>query len=200
MKLLKEFISQVVTETHLVEVEGFLVPVLPHPPQGSEAELADLHNTIHQHSNRKVPDELQEASDSSMLKMFKQHLHNSGYPFDKAHLKSVKKAIKPTIKKLKFLYARPRPHAVANEWGIPWEGDYLDSAQTPSYPSGHTIQAYVVGLVLAHQHPEEEENLLNIAEIVSQSRIDRGVHFQTDVDYGREIAHILAEQILEHNL
>ncbi len=197
MKLLKEIISQIVNETHLADVEGFLVPVLPHPPHGSEAELADLHNTIYQHSHRRVPEGLQDAADSSMLKIFKQHLHNSGYPFDKTYLKTAKKLIKPVITGLKQYYSRSRPQAVANEWGIPWESDDLDSAQTPSYPSGHTIQAYTVALLLAHQHPEEEENLLNIAEIVAQSRIDRGVHFQSDVDYGREVAYVLTDQVLE---
>ena len=198
MKLLREFIAQLLNEPHSAKIDGFVVPFLPHPPQGTESELADLHNTIHQHTHRRVPDSLQEAADSSMLRIFKQHLHNNGYPFDKARLKSIKKLIKPTIKRLKHHYARPRPHVVAKSWGIPWSGDYLESAQTPSYPSGHATQAYTVALILANQHPEEEENLLNIAEIVAQSRIDRGVHFQSDVDYGRELAYVLAQQILEN--
>ena len=97
------------------------------------------------------------------------------------------------LTKLKNYYNRQRPNELSEELGIKWDCDYLSSAQTPSYPSGHTIQAYVCAGVLANQYPEHSRGLYTLAELVSQSRIDRGVHFPSDVDYGR----ILAKEILE---
>ena len=52
-----------------------------------------------------------------------------------------------------------------------FSGDHLNSAQTPSYPSGHTIQAYVVALYLSDQFPEVEEELLKIREFAPKSNV-----------------------------
>jgi len=106
-------------------------------------------------------------------------------------------SLKPIIIKLKEYYGRPRPAALAKSMGIDFLGDELDSAQSPSYPSGHAIQSYVMAKMLSDQFPEHEENLLKIAELVSQSRIDRGVHFPTDIKYGKEVADSLYNQIKE---
>ena len=89
---------------------------------------------------------------------------------------------------------RPRPGTVAKRLGVEFEADFLESAQTPSYPSGHTIQAYVCAEYCAIIHPEHRDGLLMIAELVGQSRVDRGVHFQSDVDYGKLIAY----EIIDH--
>ena len=93
-------------------------------------------------------------------------------------------------------YNRLRPAWLARKLGIDFKGDFLESGQSPSYPSGHTTQAYVVALLLASQHPDQAIELMTMAEGISQSRVDRGVHFQTDIDFGREVAYIIVNEIL----
>ena len=71
----------------------------------------------------------------------------------------------------------------------------MASAQTQSYPSGHTIQAYYLALLL-HQHHDPlniilKEELLTLANNISQSRIDAGVHFPSDIQAGITIAYHL---------
>jgi acid phosphatase (class A) len=98
---------------------------------------------------------------------------------------------------LKEYYDRPRPSETAENLGIDFSGDDLDTAQSPSYPSGHTIQAYVQAILLSDMFPDHMDSLMRIAELVSQSRVDRGVHFQSDVDFGRKIAYLIAMELLD---
>ena len=195
MKLLREYVRG------LLELEDglgdFEVIYIDPPERKSDAEAEDLFNTIQQHTMRKVPPELQEIADEEPMDLFKAYLTDRGYPYDKAYVKQGIKMLKPVYRRLKWHYSRLRPKQVALDLGIPWTGDYLSSAQTPSYPSGHAAQAYVAALMLIALHPEGEEGLMAVAEMISQSRIDRGVHFQTDCDYARELALVLAPQILE---
>lgn len=163
------------------------------PAEGSQEEIDDLMRVIDQHSNRVVPAALQERCDKDMVGLLCEYLSNRGITVDTTILEQIKKQTRPIIMKLKNHYNRPRPNEVAEELNINWDCDYLSSAQTPSYPSGHTIQAYICAGFLADQYPEHSKALYMIAELVSQSRIDRGVHFPSDVDYGR----ILAKELLE---
>ena len=167
---------------------------LINPPEaGSRRELDDLKAVIKQYHNRLVPASLQERCDKDMTGLLHEYLFNRGIVTDIESLNRIEKQLTPTIMKLKNYYNRQRPNELSEELGIKWDCDYLSSAQTPSYPSGHTIQAYVCAGVLANQYPEHSRGLYTLAELVSQSRIDRGVHFPSDVDYGR----ILAKEILE---
>ena len=193
---LKEYVTEFIKESK-GDLSDFEVVYVDPPKRGSEEEAEDLFNTIQQHSNRKVPDVLQETADTSFLDLFEVYMASKGYQIDRGYLKKGRKMLKPVYRKLKWHYSRLRPKQVAQDLGIPWSGDFLSSAQTPSYPSGHAAQAYVAALMLIHMYPQEEQALLQIAEMVSQSRIDRGVHFQTDCDYAKELAYVLTPQILE---
>ena len=83
---------------------------------------------------------------------------------------------------------------MANINGIQFKSDYLDSAQSPSYPSGHTTQAYYIAEKLSSMYPELRKKFLTLANMISQSRIDRGVHFPSDIAGGK----ILAYKIIEN--
>ena len=48
------------------------------------------------------------------------------------------------IMKLKYEYNRPRPFQVAEFYGIDLNGTETDSMKTPSFPSGHAIQGYLI--------------------------------------------------------
>ena len=166
-------------------------------PLSPEEQAKDLAQVVAQHADRKVPEELHTACDENPRKLFQVFLESRGRTFNVDYYKMLSQSLVDIITRMKKYYDRPRPAELAKSMGIDFGGDYLDSAQTPSYPSGHTIQAYVVAKMLGDQFPEHEEDLLAIAEIISQSRIDRGVHFPTDIEYGREVADSLYEQIKE---
>ena len=160
-----------------------------YPPQpGSEEEYKDLQRVIQQHGDNVVPGQLQRKCDEDSTSLFVDYLANREIDVNNRKLKTAKNSCKSFIMELKENFNRPRPDEVAQSYDIDWDCDYLESAQTPSYPSGHTIQAYVCAGWLANQYPEHSKGLFTIAEVISQSRIDRGVHFPSDVDYGRIVA------------
>ncbi len=88
----------------------------------------------------------------------------------------------------KVLYARPRP---------PKQDARLNPCvplpPNDSYPSGHSLQAFVRAGVLAEIFPEHREALLARAHRAAWARILGGVHYPTDDVAGR----LLAEAILK---
>ena len=167
-----------------------------HPPNpGSKEEYADLRRVIDQYENRIVPENLQKRCDEGMVEMMAEYLANRGLSIDLVKLTRYRKAVIPTIKLLKNYFNRPRPRHTAAKRGIPFSGDYLETAQSSSYPSGHTIQAYICAAYCAKIYPEHSVNLFMIANLVAQSRIDRGVHFPSDIEYGILIASQISDQV-----
>lgn len=166
-------------------------------PLSAEEQAKDLARVVVQYSNKRVGKKLQRICDKQFEKLFQVYLESQGKSYNVNYYLLLMKSLKPVIMKLKKYYNRQRPNELAKKMGISFSGDYLNSAQSPSYPSGHTVQAYVVACFLNDQFPEHEENLFKIAEIISQSRIDRGVHFPTDIEYGIEVAFSIYSQIKE---
>jgi len=164
-------------------------------PLSTEEQAKDLANVVAQYSNRVVSDKLQRICDKEFERLFQIYIEGKGKSYNTGYFKILIKSLEPIIMKLKVYYNRPRPSQLAEKMGIDFRGDELGSAKTPSYPSGHTIQAYVVALVLSEQFPDHKANLTKIAELVSQSRIDRGVHFPTDIEAGREVASSIFSQM-----
>ena len=173
-----------------------MLSVIYPPKAGSNEELSDFLATIQQYDNRIVPEDLQERCDADMDGLMAEYLEDFGIHVNIQELSNIKRKHLPIIKLLKKYFNRQRPDELARDYNIDWNDDFLESAQTPSYPSGHTIQAYYLAGILGEQFPEHREALLDLAELISQSRIDRGVHFPTDIEYGR----IIAAELLDHDL
>ena len=71
----------------------------------------------------------------------------------------------------------------------------LDSAKTPSYPSGHSIQGYMMGCILGHKYPRHYQNLMNLGAFVSESRLMARAHFPSDVEFGEKIGILIFNNI-----
>ena len=109
-------------------------------------------------------------------------------------IKEVKKIIKQSSKfimELKYKYNRPRPYQIAEFYNIDLNGTELDSMKTPSYPSGHAIQGYLVGQVLANKDKTNAELYLSMGEQIAQSRINAKAHYPSDKEYGKKVADVL---------
>ncbi len=188
------------TTISVVPGDEYLFPVVPYPQIDSPEGIKDLNGVIIQYQDRKVPESLQHFADRNMVKLFESYLGEKGLTFNTQYYSKLKKGLVPLILELKNFYARPRPSETAAFLGINFTGDVLETAQSPSYPSGHTIQAYVIAELLCEQFPEYASDLLGIAEIISQSRIDRGVHFPSDVEFGKEIAAVIVDEMKDGSL
>ena len=83
---------------------------------------------------------------------------------------------------LKFLVGRQRPvfflEIPSKISGGP--GEILD----PSFPSGHTLYAFLMATLLAHWFPRYKIVFLIIAGMIGWTRIYLGLHYPTDVIAG----------------
>lgn len=91
----------------------------------------------------------------------------------------------------KYNYNRPRPYQIAEFYGMDLNGTKLDSMKTPSYPSGHATQGYLVAEVLKGMMPRMAPELDMVAEDVADSRIIAKAHFPSDKEFGKKVANIL---------
>ncbi len=106
-------------------------------------------------------------------------------------IESVVKQSSRDILYLKYKYNRPRPYQIAEFYGVNLNGTKLDSMNTPSYPSGHAVQGYLVGWVLKSYLPTMSNQIDQLSEAIAQSRLSAKAHFPSDKHYGKKIAGIM---------
>ena len=92
------------------------------------------------------------------------------------------------IMELKYKFQRPRPHQIADFYGIDLNGVDLDSMKTPSYPSGHATQGYLLGMIYSERYPEYRKEFMKLGEDIAESRIIGKAHFPSDKKAGIELA------------
>jgi hypothetical protein len=92
---------------------------------------------------------------------------------------------------VKFMYMRARPYQVSEYHGVKIEYNEKiqnkGTANTPSYPSGHTMAAFFAARICGLHYPDCEKEFLRLAETVGKSRIKEGVHFKSDNEYARRL-------------
>ena len=98
------------------------------------------------------------------------------------------KASSKYIMELKYKFQRPRPHQIADFYGIDLNGVDLDSMKTPSYPSGHATQGYLLGMIYSERYPEYRKEFMKLGEDIAESRIVGKAHFPSDKKAGIELA------------
>jgi len=165
--------------------------ILIPPPPSEEALVRELPLIESQYKNRYNPKHLQPVLDSDMSKVLDAVITSSGLESEYDKIYQYTQEIRPSIKKHKKHFDLDRPNVLAKSKGLHLSFDHLDSAQTPSYPSGHTAQAYYAAYKMAEEHPELSAGLLEAANMISQSRVDRGVHYPSDISAGILLAKAL---------
>ena len=98
--------------------------------------------------------------------------------------------------KLKYHYNRPRPYQVAEVYGMNLNGTQLDSMKTPSYPSGHAVQGYLVAEVLSHVDPRNSREYRSVGERIAHSRIIGKAHYPSDKHFGKKVANVLFQGLI----
>ncbi len=100
--------------------------------------------------------------------------------------------------KIKYKYNRPRPYQIAEHYGIDdFKIHELDTAKTPSYPSGHALQGRLIGLILTDKDPEHQNEYMAVSQRISDSRIMARAHYPSDKEYGEKLADELYEQMIK---
>ena len=96
--------------------------------------------------------------------------------------------------KLKVKYGRPRPYEISDEIE-----STTDTDDSPSFPSGHAIEAHALAKILGKQYPDKQEELNKMAEKISLSRVQMGNHYPSDIEVGKEAGLLIADTYLSES-
>jgi hypothetical protein len=170
----------------------------PFPANSSELtkdelnEIVDSLNSISDKENKSYLNRYK-AYDRSIIQVLTTTLKQKGIDIETL-CEEVIIDIRSLIYKLKYFYQRPRPNQLAQYYKLKLFPYKSYSADTPSYPSGHTIEAYVILNIVANRHPNESKFCKELIDDIAYSRIYLGLHYQTDNDFGK----VVAKEILKH--
>ena len=93
----------------------------------------------------------------------------------------------PIIMKIKKHHNRPRPKVIAKKIKTKMKDMEMASMKTPSYPSGHSAQGYLIGMVLSDKYPQKRDKLMKTARDISYSRRVARAHYLSDSRFGEQI-------------
>jgi hypothetical protein len=90
----------------------------------------------------------------------------------------------PLLTKLKYHFQRPRPYQLAQYYKLKLFPFKSNSADTPSFPSGHSFQAKLLTEVIGNKYPQTYSFMQDVFNDICYSRIYLGLHYQSDIDVG----------------
>lgn len=156
-------------------------------------EIVDYINSISDEENKAFLTRYK-AYDRSLIQVITTTFKQKGIDVENL-CKDIIIDIRNLIVKLKYFYQRPRPFQLAQYYKLKLFPYNSLSGNSPSYPSGHTLEAYVILNVIADKYPNEYQFCKEMINDVAYSRLYLGLHYQTDNDFAKEIA----KEILKHS-
>ena len=131
-----------------------------------------------------IDNEMVQAYDD-IVKAFMPAVERNGVQVSTDELEQIVDESGKFVTKLKYKFNRPRPYQIAEHYGIEdFKRHKLDTAKSPSYPSGHAMQGRVIALYLSDKDPSNRKEYMMIGHNISESRIMARAHYQSDRKYG----------------
>ncbi|MES2774133.1 MAG: phosphatase PAP2 family protein [Bacteroidota bacterium] len=93
--------------------------------------------------------------------------------------------------KEKLKYKRKRPVSEPSVKAL------INAPLTYSYPCEHSATSAAAAYVLAYFFPAKTDSIMQMAHAASQSRVDAGVQFPSDIEAGWKLGEAVAKQIIE---
>ena len=194
----RDLIPFLKTETFL---DSLLSELYSYPyPDNNSQEVIDEINKLTDYTNSVAdnPDLIKryEIYDAEFENYLVKSLSNVGVPEQEVidTINSLKEDILPLILKLKYYYQRIRPNQLSHMLQMRLYPFASVSADTPSYPSGHTYSSKIYCNVLGNMYPKLFQELDKLAKDVSDSRQYLGLHYASDADF----ANYVADCVLAH--
>ena len=141
-------------------------------------------------SLQKLPQDIQFVKDKDEIsEVFERVCERYGVKYPNEMVEKLLTDSTGIILDLKYHYNRPRPGQLAKEYNMKLAEVILSSMKTPSYPSAHSTQGYLVGLYLAEKFDDEKlgKELISEAKAISKARNIGRAHYPTDSKIGEEL-------------
>jgi acid phosphatase (class A) len=103
---------------------------------------------------------------------------------------------------LKYHFNRPRPNLVAKLYGLDLDKNklHLDTADSPSFPSGHATQGTLIANYFANKYPNHAIRFKKLGRDIGKSRVNAKVHYPSDIVIGERLGNDMFQYLKENNL
>ena len=95
---------------------------------------------------------------------------------------------KPFLLKIKYKYQRPRPYQLAYYYKSSLFPHKSVSADSPSFPAGHTFQITLIQETIGSIYPQVYADLCKLTKETNEQRLYYGLHFPSDIDFAKQCA------------
>jgi 8-oxo-dGTP pyrophosphatase MutT (NUDIX family) len=184
------------------------LPIIYPDAINSSKMLAELNDVTNYMNSTTIPRELSLLVDKDIGLLFRAFLKDKNLDPCSEEIEQCIALTSPIMLRLKEFFKRPRPHEAARILGITtspaasdaalyndYEGHEGNMQYTGSYPGGHAMQSRFIAKMLGLKYPDLQEQLLDISDLIANTRIALGVHFKSDNDYGKLLAESLFDLI-----
>lgn len=187
-----------------------LVPTLKHPANSSKQVRAELDFLVDLQNSR-TKSEVEESlrlheigyfpvvgmkSDKDLFveafEIFGKEFDPDNYPETRKLLHEIMKEMRVMEFAAKNTILRPRPRQLESKLKP------LKKMKSSSFASGHTLWAYMHAFIFASLVPEKETEFIDLAYKIGYTREILGVHYPSDEEAARNLAHSLLNLMWEN--
>jgi acid phosphatase (class A) len=165
-------------------------PPLPDSPEQA-ADLAEVRSICHGAPSNEVSTAMTEKKFSAFTfaPEIGDFFRADKLPRTEEFFHAVEKDAESVVDNAKDHWKRPRPYSIDPSLA----GGKLEKSF--SYPSGHSTESMVLGLVLADLFPDQREAILAKARQIGWHRVEIGRHYPTDIYAGRVLAQAIVREM-----
>jgi hypothetical protein len=127
---------------------------------------------------------------------FFEFLDSKNIKYDEDFLKKVKQDATEVIRTLKKHFKRLRPFKLDDKL----DDMSMKSMSGYSYPSGHSTQSNLLGLILTKFYPKYEKDFKKIVKDITQSRQMAKAHYPSDIKAGKMLAKMMYDYLNGNDL
>ena len=185
--------------TPLLKGEDWKNINVPEPPRNSSPEAKSELSTIKELGSNRTQKDINSIKEHDMVATYaiRDYLEENDLLYNTEDITKIVETGAGISRFYKNKFQRIRPWQLAKELGM--EINHMDfpsdSMQTPSYPSGHSLQSRLVAEYYIKKYPEHRKGLIAAAEECGQGRVKAGGHFPSDHDVGVLIATEIAPMV-----
>ena len=185
--------------TPLLKGEDWKNINVPEPPRNSSPEAKSELSIIKELGSNRTQKDINSIKEHDMVATYaiRDYLEENDLLYDTEDITKIVETGAGISRFYKNKFQRIRPWQLAEELGMEInQMDFpSDSMQTPSYPSGHSLQSRLVAEYYIKKYPEHRKGLIAAAEECGQGRVKAGWHFPSDHDVGVLIATEIAPMV-----